>query len=155
MGAMMHRPGQLERLAATCGLVVIDCAPRLDDVQRSALLSADVAILPCGAFGADVWAVSDGVAMVLEAQATRPHLRGAIVLNRVRRPLVAQARATLAGTGLPVLNTVLHQRAAYERALTAGEGVTTFEPRGDAAGEVRALFDEVFKLAERKVIRGS
>ena len=155
MGATMHRPGQLERLAATCGLVIIDCAPRIDDAQKSALLAADVVLLPCGASPADVWALAEGVALVETVRLTRPALRAAIVLNRLRRTsFAAELRGALADTGLPVLAATLRQRAAYERAMAAGEGVTTFEPRGEAAAEVRALFDEVFKLGGRKVNHG-
>jgi len=39
--------------------------------------------------------------------------------------------------------TELGHRVAYQQALGAGLGVTTFDPDSHAAGEVRALADEI------------
>src|ERR1700753_2941419 len=44
MGASMHKAGQLMPLAAGYDLTVIDCPPRHGEVQRSALMVADVVV---------------------------------------------------------------------------------------------------------------
>ncbi|MBA2685034.1 MAG: AAA family ATPase, partial [Gemmatimonadaceae bacterium] len=58
MGATMHRAGQLRDVARGYDLTLIDCPPRHGEVQRSALMVSDVAVLPCGPSAADAWALS-------------------------------------------------------------------------------------------------
>jgi chromosome partitioning protein len=40
---------------------------------------------------------------------------------------------------------VLHNRIAYQHAMTLGQGVIEYEPNGAAADEIRALMAEVSK----------
>jgi cellulose biosynthesis protein BcsQ len=41
--------------------------------------------------------------------------------------------------------TVLHNRIAYQYAMTLGQGVIEYEPKGAASDEIRALMAEVSK----------
>lgn len=152
MGATMHRPEQLPKVRAGFDLVVVDCPPRAGDVQRSALMVADVAILPCGPSAADAWALASSIELVTEARTLRPELRAGVLLTRVqaRTTLGKSAREVLAETGLAVLESELGYRVAYQEALAAGLGVTTYAPHDAAADEVRALLDELDAFAKRK-----
>lgn len=149
MGAHMHKPGQLRAMAEAYDDVIIDCPPRLGDVQRSALLVADVALFPCGASAADAWALGASLEVLEELRAYRENLRAAVVITRKqgRTALARSARAVLEASGLPVLRTELGARVAYQEALAAGLGPTRFSPRDPAAREVFALFDDVEELA--------
>jgi chromosome partitioning protein len=151
MGGTMHRAGQLLPLAASYAVVVIDCPPRLGDIQRSALMVADLAVLPCGPSPADAWALAGTAELVAEAQAVRPALQACIVLTRKQgRTAVGHgARAVVATTGLSVCQTELGYRVAYQEMLAGGQGVTTYAPRDAAAKEVRALFEELMAFAGR------
>ena len=64
MAATMHRPDQLPKIAAAFDLVVIDCPPRNGDIQKAALMVADVALLPSGPSGADAWALASSLDIV-------------------------------------------------------------------------------------------
>src|SRR5687767_12553897 len=75
MGASMHRPGQLDVIARRYDLTLIDCPPRHGDIQRSALMIADAALLPCGPSAADAWALTTSLEMVSEAQTLRAQLQ--------------------------------------------------------------------------------
>jgi chromosome partitioning protein len=144
MGATMHKPGQLPAIAAGYDFVVIDCPPRHGDVQRAALMIADVALLPCGASAADAWALANAIDLISEARTMRD-FKAAIVLTRKqgRTALGKGARAVLESSGIPVLASELGQRIAYQEALAAGMGVTTFSPRDAACKEVNSLLDEL------------
>jgi chromosome partitioning protein len=148
MGATMHKPEQLPRVAEAFDLVVIDCPPRAGDVQRSALMVCTLALLPCGPSAADAWALAGTLELVREAQTLRPELLAAVLLTRKQpRTSVGQsARQVLADSELPLLKSELGYRVAYQEALAAGLGVTSYAPASDAAAEVRALFDEVIHL---------
>lgn len=148
MGATMHKPEQLPRVASAFDLVVIDCPPRAGDVQRSALMVSTLALLPCGPSAADAWALASSLELVREAQILRPELVAAVLLTRKqpRTALGQSARPVLADSGLPVLQSELGYRVAYQEAMAAGVGVTTYAPSSEAAAEVRALFEEVIRL---------
>lgn len=156
MGAAMHRPGQLEVISPRYELTFIDCPPRHGDTQRSALMIADLALLPCGPSAADAWALSTSLEMVAEAQTLRPQLRAAIVITRKqgRTMLGKAARAVLEQSGVAVLETELSYRIAYQEALAAGLGVAQYCPRDPAAREVRALLAEIERFVHGEEISG-
>ncbi|HEV8176534.1 MAG TPA: ParA family partition ATPase [Gemmatimonadales bacterium] len=147
MGEGMHRPGQLDTVSVPYDLVVIDCPGRHDTAQRSALLAADMAILPCGPSAADVWSLDASAALVGAARAARAGraLDAAVLITRrVRGTLIgAGARAACESVGLPVLDSELGFRVAYQEAPAAGLGVAAYDVGGEAAREVRRLCDEL------------
>lgn len=148
MGATMHRPEQLSRVAVGYDTVVIDCPPRHGEIQRSALMAADIALLPCGPSAADAWALTTSVELVADARALRTDLYAGILITRKqgRTALGKGARDVLAASGLPVLATEIGYRVAFAEALGAGQGVTAYAPRDLAAEEIRSLVDEVLAL---------
>jgi chromosome partitioning protein len=155
MGASMHRPGQLDAVAKSYDWTFIDCPPRHGDVQRSALMISDLAILPCGPSASDVWALSASLELVRSARELRDSLLACILITRKqpRTALGKDARSVLESSELPVLESELSYRVAYQEALAAGTGITTQGRRRDAAAfEVQRLFEEVEKLvyAEKK-----
>ena len=144
MDSNMHLPGQLDAIGGPFGAVVIDTPPRHGDIMRSALMVADVAVLPCGPAGPDAWALTESLGLVQQAQIVRPELHACAVLTRkqARTAIGKGAREVLAGCGLPVLRTEMHYRVAYQEAVTVGRGVAQYAP-GAAAVEVRSLVDEL------------
>jgi chromosome partitioning protein len=148
MGAAMHRPGQLESVARNSDWTFIDCPPRHGEVQRSALMMADLAILPCGPSASDVWALSTSLELVRSAREVRESLQACIVITRKqpRTALGKEARRVLEQSGVPVLGSELFYRVAYQEALAGGAGVTGQRHRDPAACEMRALFEEVERL---------
>jgi chromosome partitioning protein len=148
MGAGMHRPGQLESVARNYEWTFIDCPPRHGEVQRSALMIADLAILPCGPSASDVWALSTSLELVRSAREVRESLQACIVITRKqpRTALGKEARRVLEQSGVPVLGSELFYRVAYQEALAGGAGVTGQRHRDPAACEMRALFEEVERL---------
>jgi chromosome partitioning protein len=145
----MHRDGQLARVAASFERIVIDCPPRSDAIQRSALMTADVAVLPCGPSAADAWALAASIELVREAMALRPALRAFVLLTRVQRgtAIGRGAREVVEQAGLPILRSVLTYRVAYAEALAAGQGVAAYAPADVARLEIERLVDELDELA--------
>jgi chromosome partitioning protein len=154
MGNTMHKPDQLPRLAATYDFVLIDCPPRLGDVQRSALMIADVIVMPCGPSAADAWALGESLELVEQAQQLRPELRAlGLITRKMRGTAIGRgAREVLKNTRLEVLDSELGYRVAYQEAIGAGSGPTKYEPTGAAAEEVRALVDELTEAQPTETI---
>lgn len=139
---------RLESVAASFDDVVIDCPPGESAVQRSALMVADVALVPCGPGATDVWSMAETVDLLRKARAIRPALEVAIMLTRVdaRTLLADQAERLVASLGLPVLDAALGFRVAYQEAPHAGVGPTRYAAGSAADREVRALVDELEEL---------
>lgn len=148
MAAGMHRADQLPALAAAHDVTLVDCPPRLDAVQRSALLCADLVLLPSGPSAVEAWALSDAQDLVGEARALRPELLAFMVIVR-RRPgtvMGRRARRTLEGGALPILDSELADRVTYPESLAAGRGPTTYDPASEAAREVKRLVTELERV---------
>jgi chromosome partitioning protein len=129
-------------------MTFIDCPPRHGDVQRSALMVANLVVLPCGASAADAWALASSLEVVNEARTMREELEACVLITRKqgRTALGKGARKVLESTGLPVLDTELGSRIAYQEALAAGMGITTFAPRDAGTREIFDLLDELERL---------
>jgi chromosome partitioning protein len=147
-GAQMHTPGQLDKLARAYDVTIIDCPPSQGEIQRSALMVAHLAILPCGPSALEAWALAESVELALKAQRIRRKLRVAVLINRRKAGtrIGKSARDVLAEAGVAVLRTELGARVAYEEAPAAGVGVAQYLPASEAATEVRALTDEILTL---------
>ena len=148
MGADLWKPHQLPKLAESFDVAVIDCPPRHAEVQRAALMVADLALLPCGPSAHDAWALAESVDLVNAAQQTRRELVAAAVVTRkvAATSIGKAARESLAESGLKVLKTETGFRVAYQEAPATGLGVTAYAPTSEAADEVRALADEVLEM---------
>ena len=147
MGAQMHKPGQLDALVTSYDVTVIDCPPRHGEIQRAALMVADLAVLPCGPAAVDAWAMAESVELVQKAQELRPALRAvALITRRIHRTTIgASARKALRATGLPVMRTELYSRVAYQEAPAAGLGMAQYAPHDKAANEVKRFVTELLK----------
>lgn len=154
MGEELHRPGQLDVLAAAYDVVVIDCPSRQDDragaVTRAALMycgsESGLAILPCGPSAMDVWALSDSIDAVHVVRTMHPDLDARIAITRkspTRTVLGDSARSILGETGLGLFATELHHRIAYQEAPSVGLGVAQYQPKSPAAAEVISLVSEI------------
>ncbi len=145
MGPSMHRPGQLDEVAAPFDVVIVDTPPQHSDILRAALMVADLAVLPCGPSPLDAWALAETLELVGQARGLRPALKVCAVVNRMvaRTAVAARTREVLADNGLAVLNTAVHSRVAYLEAMAAGLGVAQYAPDTPAAAEVVALVAEL------------
>jgi chromosome partitioning protein len=146
LGDGFHRPGQLDSLANGYDFVLIDCPPHSGPIMRAALAVCDLALMPVVAGAFDAWALGDSLELVEQARMIRPELRAAVVLNRATKRRAETARQMLANCGAFVLETWLGQRVDMSDAVAAGQGPTTYAPRGKAAGELRAVCDELLEM---------
>jgi chromosome partitioning protein len=150
MGATMHKIDQLPRLAEAYDAVIVDTPPRMGDVQRSALMVANVVVLPCGPSAVDAWALTESVELVTKAQTLRTDLQPVgLITRKVANTAIGKgARQVLEQAGLNVLAAELHYRVGYQESLAVGKGPSTYEPESAAAQEVCALVEELNEMAD-------
>ncbi|MFG1384618.1 AAA family ATPase, partial [Xanthobacter sp. V3C-4] len=76
----LHR--EAPELARDADHVVIDGPPRVAALMRSALLAADLVLIPVQPSPLDGWASAEMLALLSEARIYRPELAARFVLNR-------------------------------------------------------------------------
>ncbi len=137
-------------LARRADHVVIDGPPRIAALARSALLAADLVLIPVQPSPYDVWASAEMVALIREAQIFRPALRAAFVINRrVSTTVIGrEARGALADQPLPALSAEVLQRIAFADSVAAGRLVREINDEGPAAREIATLAAEVLRSGQ-------
>ncbi len=102
--------------------VVLDGPPRVTALARSALLAADLVLIPVQPSPYDVWASGEMVALVAEALVFRPMMRAAFVVNRrvIRTVIGREARATLTEHRIAPLAVEIHQRIVFAESVATG-----------------------------------
>ena len=139
----LHR--DLPDLATGYNHVVIDGPPRVTDLTRSAILAADVVLIPVQPSPLDVWACSEIVGLIKEASVYTERLKSAFVVNRkiVGTAMGRDVTQALAAYEMPVLESQIAQRIAFAEALASGQTVQETAPGSPAAEEITALVNEV------------
>lgn len=135
----LHR--DLPDVASDYDMVLIDGAPRVNDLGRAAILASDLVLIPVQPSPFDVWAADDTVRLVQEAQQFKENLRAAFAVNRkiVNTAIGRDVARAFDDAPFPVLPAAVSQRVVF--AECAGQGLTVEEvaPAGDAAREIAAL----------------
>lgn len=139
----LHR--EAPDLARGLDHLVIDGPPRVASLMRSALLAADLALIPAQPSPFDGWASEEMLRLLAEAQGFRPDLIGRFVLNRcAARTVIARRTAeTLTKSEPPALRARIGQRVVFAEAAQTGQLVDEAPQGAPAAREIRALADEI------------
>lgn len=139
---------EVPELAQRADHVVIDGPPRVTALARSAILAADLVLVPVQPSPFDVWATNEIVALVNEARLFKPWLKAAFVVNRsvVRTVIGREVREALADTvasSMPVLAATVCQRIVFAEAAARGQLVDEIDDECLAAQEIARFGDEV------------
>src|SRR5271169_3169888 len=134
-------PREAPELARNADHVVIDGPPRIAGLMRSALLAADLALIPAQPSPFDGWASGEILKLIDEARIFRPQLVARFVLNRcAARTVIARETAeALAEHEPPVLAARIGQRVSFADVARSGRLVAELDLGGRAACEISAL----------------
>jgi chromosome partitioning protein len=124
-------------------LVIIDTAPHSNADGAIAAQLADLVLIPCRPARFDLDAVVSTLEIVKAAKTP-----AIVIINAAPRgKLAGEAKAALERKGATVIETVLHQRAAYSHAVIDGRSVHEYEPGGAAAAEIEELYNHITGLS--------
>ena len=73
---------EIGKLATGYDYVIIDGAPRVSDITRSAILASDLVLIPIQPSPLDIWAAHSVVELIEEAQIYKPNLQAKFIINR-------------------------------------------------------------------------
>jgi chromosome partitioning protein len=133
----------IPRIASDYDYVVLDGAPRLTDLTKQAVQTADLVVTPVHPSAADIWS-SEAIVDLCERFGTK----AVFVISRgiVGSTLTDSAREALETFDIPVLEGT-RQRVSYVRALNTGS--TVLESGDDAAAEeIRKLTTDLRRQIE-------
>ena len=143
----------LPEVAKNYDVVLIDGAPRVNELGRAAIMDSDLVLIPVQPSPYDVWSATETVQLIREAQTFRPDIKSAFVINRkiTNTAIGRDVTAALAQfEDVPVLEASLTQRVIY--AESAGQGLSVIEAgeNSEGAREILRLARAIRPTKERK-----
>jgi len=144
--ATIHR--EVARFLENHDHIIIDGPPRVYEVARSAIMASDLVLIPVQPSPYDVWAAKEIIDLLQDATSFKENLKSAFVINRkiVNTAIGRDIGEALASYATPALTSQICQRVAFAESAAQGQTVLETEPKGFAAGEVRALVEEILGL---------
>jgi len=148
--AIIHK--ELPKIEKDFDFVVVDGAPRVYDVARSAILASDVILIPVQPSPYDIWAAKEIVDLVAEVKTFKENLKAAFVINRkiVNTAIGRDVVETLAEYNLPVLRSHVCQRVGFAETAAAGRTVLETGADNQASQEIEALTNEIMELIKNE-----
>ncbi len=134
--------GEVEKLARTHDIVIVDSPPHAETEARIAVRAAGIVIVPVQPSPMDLWATRPTLEL-----ARAEKRRVVMVLNRVpaRSNLADAMYEELAEFDVTIAENQIGNRVAYAAALVDGRGVTEYAPSSPAAEEIADLAKELFR----------
>ncbi|MET4807109.1 ParA family partition ATPase [Limibacillus sp. MBR-115] len=135
---------EVDKLAASHDVVLIDSPPHAETEARVAVRAADLVVIPVQPSPMDVWATRPTLEMAAGEKV--PVL---LVLNRVppRANLTDEMLAEMKAFGAQVAKSRVGNRVVFAAALAEGRAVNEVQPSSKAAKEIAALAKEILKAA--------
>jgi chromosome partitioning protein len=147
-------------ISAPYEVSIIDCPPggtpggsktdTRDNITRSAMLAANLVIIPVQPSIVDFDAAATMLPLIRQSEVANPKLRVRILINRkaaARTRLGEQARAGASEyfEGLPVFATEVCHRQAFAESPSVGRSILRYDSNSKAADEIRRLTQEVIE----------
>lgn len=128
--------------------VVIDGPPRANDLAKSAIMAADLVLIPIQPSPYDVWAAEEIIKLIGEVQIMKDALKSRFAINRrVGNTAIGRDVAeALKNYPFPLAKSVVNQRVIFAESAATGLSVMEAEPKGLASKEIRALMQELLEL---------
>jgi chromosome partitioning protein len=152
-------------------VILIDCPPGTSQsvsgkdsqtsISRMAILAADIVLVPVRPSMLDYLASHQLLPLLKDIAALKDNQRVFIVINGkppgntrsgAEALSVAEEVFQVEGLAVEVLRTEVTTRQAFVLAPTLGKTVTTYEPKGKAAAEIRGLAEELAKCLQMNAV---
>lgn len=129
--------------------IIIDGPPRVTDLARSAIMAADVVLIPVQPSPYDIWAADEVVKLIEEARVFKENIKSVFVVNRKisNTAIGRDVRDALAAYPLPALKASITQRVIFAEAAAQGQSVHEVDEKGLAVAEIDAVANELMEFA--------
>jgi len=146
--ATIHK--EVKQLAQGYDHVVIDSAPRVTDLARSAIMASDVVMIPVQPSPYDIWAADEIVKLIAEASVFKEKLKSCFTINRkiANTAIGRDVRDALAGYEVVTLQTSITQRVIFAEAAANGLALYEVDANSPAVNEIEELTTELLEMAK-------
>jgi chromosome partitioning protein len=146
----VHR--EVKKFVGDYQYIIIDCPPAADSpVPQSALLIADLALVPVIPSPLDMWAAVGIREVISNVGDINEDLTPRLVINQLQpnTTLAKEALEVLPEFGIDLCKTYMRQRQVYRQSAVFGQTVHDFGAKAAAAvEEIEALTNEVLALLD-------
>jgi chromosome partitioning protein len=144
--ATLHK--EISKFVQDYDHIIIDGPPRVTDLARSAIMAADVVIIPVQPSPYDVWAAQEVISLVDEARIYKENIKSVFVVNRkiANTAIGRDVGEALATYKTKVLESTVTQRVIFAEAAAVGKAVFEIDGNSSAASEIAALVHEILEL---------
>lgn len=150
-GGKVHR--EIKKYLDSYDYILVDCPPAVESaVPQSALLVADIALVPIIPSPADLWAATGTRGLIERAIDINPALQARLVVNMLQSntSMSKEVLEVLEDFGIPLTEAKLHLRTAYRQAAVFGGTVHDLgRDAAKAVREVEALVQEILDLVKK------
>ena len=148
--AKVHR--EVKKFIDDYNYIIIDCPPAADSpVPQSALLIADLVLVPLIPSPLDMWAAVGIRQVIANVSDLNEGLKSRLVLNQCQpnTTLTQETLEVLPEFGIELANAQLRHRQVYRQSAVFGQTVHDFGGKASAAiEEMENLTNEVFEILE-------
>lgn len=147
--AILHE--QVPKLASNYDFVIIDGAPRVSTITRSAIMASDLIIIPIQPSPLDIWAAHEVIELIKEASIYRPEIVTAFLVNRKigNTTIGREVKAVLKEYNIAILDSTINQRVIFAESLNSGNTVLETAPNSLAAKEIKSLTAEILTALQQ------
>jgi chromosome partitioning protein len=144
----VHR--EVKKFIDDYNYIIIDCPPAADSpVPQSALLIADLALVPLIPSPLDMWAAVGIRQVIHNVGDLNDALQSRLILNQCqpKTTLMQESLEILPEFGIGLARTLLQHRQIYRQSAVFGQSVHNFGNKAQAAiAEIESLTDEVLEI---------
>jgi len=146
--ATIHK--EMAQLSKDYDHVVIDSAPRVTDLARSAIMASDVVLIPVQPSPYDIWAADEIVKLIAEASVFKENLKSCFAINRkiANTAIGRDVRDALAAYEVTTLQTSITQRVIFAEAAANGLALYEVDANSQAVNEIEELTTELLEMAK-------
>lgn len=145
---------ELPSLMKSYDFAVIDGAPRLSSLTRSAIMVSDLIVIPVQPSPLDVWAIHEVTELIKEIpeDILNKNLKTVFLVSRkiVNTAIARDFLEVLAAYDIPILNSQIAQRVVFTESLASGSTVLEVAPFTQAANEIRQLCKEILTYGDKE-----
>ena len=139
--------------ALSADIVLLDSPPHLDAALGGVIGLSQIAVIPCGPSGLDLFATAETVGLVREIRAAKKNAEPRITLvpNRVdQRTAAGRELASELKRLEEDVCPAIHNRTAFSDAFNLGAWVGAYAPNSPAHAEIKELATHVLAFLENK-----
>jgi chromosome partitioning protein len=144
--AVLHK--ELPSMVKDYSHIVIDGPPRVSELARSAIMAADLVVVPIQPSPYDVWAADEIIKLIKEATTFKEGIKCVFAVNRkiVNTAIGRDVNDALADYEYPTFKTTIHQRVIFAECAAFGSTVIEMDNKGQAATEIKKLANEILEM---------